>query len=87
MVLISSKNAPETLSKEFLSNKKFYVTFKQGCSYRRSIDLFLSFNKLPTANILEIGSLDGIVSCVSLDIGLAVLHFKVYSKQFILDMK
>lgn len=79
LVLISSKNAPENLSKEFISNKKF-IAFKQGCSYRRTIDLFLSFNKLPTANILEIGSLDGIVSCVSLDIGLAILPLN-YVKQ------
>lgn len=79
LVLISSKNVPIILSKEFLSNKNF-IAFKQGCSYRRTIDLFLSFNRLPTTNILEIGSLDGIVSCVSLDIGLAILPLS-YVKQ------
>lgn len=30
----------------------------------------------PAANILEMGSLDGIVSCVSLDIGIAILPLK-----------
>lgn len=72
LVLISSKNTTSNLSKEFLNNKKF-IAFKQGCSYRKAIDKFLSFNNLPATNIIEMGSLDGIVSCVSLDVGLAIL--------------
>lgn len=79
LVLIVPKSAPEVLSEEFLNNKKF-IAFKQGCSYRRSIELFLSYKGLPAANILEIGSLDGIISCVSLDLGLAILPFN-YVKQ------
>lgn len=72
LVLISSKKAPPQLSKEYLLQKKF-ITFKQGCSYRKAIDLFLSSWHLPAVNIIEMGSLDGIVSCVSLDVGLAIL--------------
>ena len=72
LVLISSKKAPPQLSKEYLLQKKF-IAFKQGCSYRKAIDLFLSSWQLPAVNIIEMGSLDGIVSCVSLDVGLAIL--------------
>lgn len=72
LVLISSKKAPPQLSKEYLLQKKF-IAFKQGCSYRKAIDLFLSSWHLPAVNIIEMGSLDGIVSCVSLDVGLAIL--------------
>lgn len=72
LVLISSKKAPPQLSKEYLLQKKF-IAFKQGCSYRKAIDLFLSSYHLPAVNIIEMGSLDGIVSCVSLDVGLAIL--------------
>lgn len=72
LVLISSKKAPQQLSKEYLVQQKF-IAFKQGCSYRKAIDSFLSSFQLPAANIIEMGSLDGIVSCVSLDVGLAIL--------------
>ncbi|MCU4576909.1 LysR family transcriptional regulator [Acinetobacter courvalinii] len=72
LVLISSKKALPQLSKEYLLQKKF-IAFKQGCSYRKAIDLFLSSYHLPAVNIIEMGSLDGIVSCVSLDVGLAIL--------------
>jgi DNA-binding transcriptional LysR family regulator len=72
LVLISSKKAPPQLSKEYLLQKKF-IAFKQGCSYRKAIDLFLSSWHLPAVNIIEMGSLDGIVSCVTLDVGLAIL--------------
>ncbi|MGN5764329.1 LysR family transcriptional regulator [Acinetobacter calcoaceticus] len=72
LVLISSKKAPQQLSKQDLLQKKF-IAFKQGCTYRKAIDSFLSSYHLPAANIIEMGSLDGIVSCVSLDVGLAIL--------------
>lgn len=79
LVLISSKNTPDILSKNLLNKKKF-IAFKQGCSYRKSIDLFLYFNSLPATSILEMGSLDAIISCVSLDVGVAILPIS-YVKQ------
>ncbi|EPG37969.1 LysR family transcriptional regulator [Acinetobacter colistiniresistens] len=72
LVLISSKHAPAQLANEYLIQKKF-IAFKQGCSYRKAIDQFLSAHHLPAANVIEMGSLDGIISCVSLDVGLAIL--------------
>ncbi|NNP70222.1 LysR family transcriptional regulator [Acinetobacter sp. Ac_5812] len=72
LVLISSKHAPAQLTNEYLIQKKF-IAFKQGCSYRKAIDQFLSAHHLPAANVIEMGSLDGITSCVSLDVGLAIL--------------
>ena len=75
LVLITARQAPTLLTSEYLSHKKF-ISFKQGCSYRKTIDHYLSSNKLPATNILEMGSLDGIVSCVSLDVGVAILPLK-----------
>ncbi len=72
LVLISSKHVPERLTNDDLIQKKF-IAFKQGCSYRKAIDQFLSSHHLPAANVIEMGSLDGIISCVSLDVGLAIL--------------
>lgn len=81
MVLISTKNAPQILSNEYLSQKKF-IAFKQGCSYRASIELFLSLRHLPSSNIMEMGSLDAIVSCVSLDLGLAILPLSYLQQSY-----
>ncbi|USA48315.1 LysR family transcriptional regulator [Acinetobacter sp. C26M] len=72
LVLISSQHVPERLTNDDLIQKKF-IAFKQGCSYRKAIDQFLSAHHLPAANVIEMGSLDGIISCVSLDVGLAIL--------------
>lgn len=81
LVLISAKNSPNPLSAEYLSHKKF-ISFKQGCSYRKVIDHYLSIQQLPAANILEMGSLDGIVSCVSLDVGIAILPLKYVQQSY-----
>lgn len=75
LVLISALQAPTQLPNEYLSHKKF-ISFKQGCSYRKVIDHYLSSRHLPATNILEMGSLDGIMSCVSLDVGVAILPLK-----------
>lgn len=72
LVLISPRTAPDQLLAEFYIDKKF-IAFRQGCSYRKSIDLFLDYYQLPAVNILEMGSLEGIISCVSLGMGLALL--------------
>ena len=66
---------------QYLSHKKF-ISFKQGCSYRKVIDHYLSIQQLPAANILEMGSLDGIVSCVSLDVGIAILPLKYVQQSY-----
>lgn len=75
LVLISAQQASTELTNSDLSHKKF-ISFKQGCSYRKVIDQFLSSRDLPATNILEMGSLDGIMSCVSLDVGVAILPLK-----------
>lgn len=81
LVLISAKKMEENLSKKVLSQKKF-IAFKQGCSYRKAIDLFLNAYGLPATQILEMGSLDGIVSCVSLDMGVAILPLSYVEQSY-----
>lgn len=72
LVLISSLQYTNQLSKQDIMMHKF-IAFKQGCSYRKVIDIFLDHHQLPATHILEMGSLDAIVSCVSLNLGFAIL--------------
>lgn len=81
LVLITARNAPQQLSTTYLSHQKF-IAFKQGCSYRKAIDLFLSSHHLAATNILEMGSLDGIVSCVSLGVGVAILPLSYIQQSY-----
>ncbi len=53
--------------------KTRFIAFRQGCSYRHAIELFLNDHSVPPSQIMEMGSLDGIVSCVELGVGFALL--------------
>lgn len=81
LVLVSSKQITQALTPQILSSKKF-IAFKQGCSYRKSIDSLLDFYQLPPTHILEMGSLDAMMSCVSLDLGIALLPISYVQQSF-----
>lgn len=72
LILVAEKNLDVQLSAENLMQYRF-ISFRQGCFYRRRIEMFLQSFNLPASQILEMGSLDGIVGCVSLGMGLAIL--------------
>lgn len=72
LILVAAKNLDVQLSPDSLVQYRF-ISFRQGCFYRRRIETFLQSFDLPASQILEMGSLDGIVGCVSLGMGLAIL--------------
>lgn len=72
LVLVTGLNHTNELSSSWLRKQNF-IAFKQGCTYRKSIDLLISELKLPAVKITEMGSLDAIMSCVSLNMGVALL--------------
>lgn len=72
LVLVAAKHLHVQLNAESLLQHRF-ISFRQGCFYRRRIEMFLLSFDLPASVILEMGSLDGIVGCVSLGMGLAIL--------------
>ena len=72
LVVVTSKNTIQPLTATTLQQQKF-LAFRQGCSYRRVIDLFLQSRQLAVCHIIEMGSLDGIMSCVSMNMGMAIL--------------
>lgn len=72
LVLVAAKQLQVKLNAQDLHQYRF-IAFRQGCSYRHSIDVFLERYALPASLIVEMGSLDGIMGCVSLGMGLALL--------------
>lgn len=72
LVLVSSKQSQLEPNAKSLHNSRF-IAFKQGCSYRRVIELFLQSHHVPATQIIEMGSLDGIINCVLLSMGCAIL--------------
>ena len=72
MLLVSAKKMNLQMDASFLENIRF-IAFKHGCSYRRVIEVFLQGYQLPASQVIEMGSLDGIMNCVALGMGAAIL--------------
>jgi LysR family transcriptional regulator, cell division regulator len=51
--------------------------FRVGCSYRQKLERFLSERGLSLVNQLEMGTLEGILGCVSADLGITMMPFSV----------
>jgi DNA-binding transcriptional LysR family regulator len=49
------------------------LVFRTGCSYRQRLEQILTEMGWPSAARLEFGTLDGIIGCVSADMGLTLL--------------
>jgi DNA-binding transcriptional LysR family regulator len=49
------------------------LVFRAGCSYRQRLEQILSDFGWPSATRLEFGTLDGIIGCVSADMGVTLL--------------
>ncbi|AOA58399.1 LysR family transcriptional regulator [Acinetobacter larvae] len=72
LVLVMAKHIELELCADQLMQHQFIV-FRQGCSYRHSIENLLAYYNLPSSLMVEMGSLDGIMGCVSLGMGLSIL--------------
>src|SRR5262245_551885 len=49
------------------------LVFRTGCSYRQRLEQLMSEFGWPSATRLEFGTLDGIIGCVSADMGVTLL--------------
>ena len=79
LVLIAAKHERLEISQKALQQQRF-IAFRQGCSYRRMIEVLLQKQGVPASAIVEMGSLDGIMGCVSLGMGVSLLP-EAYIKQ------
>ncbi|WP_018718818.1 LysR substrate-binding domain-containing protein [Arhodomonas aquaeolei] len=50
-----------------------FMAFRQGCSYRQRIELFLAGEGVPAARIFEFGTVDAMLGCVAAGMGFAML--------------
>jgi len=55
---------------------KMFV-FRVGCSYRQKLERFLAVRGLTLVNQLEMGTLEGIIGCVSAGLGITMMPFSV----------
>lgn len=79
LVLIAARHERIVMSPKDLQQLRF-IAFRQGCSYRRMIEVFLQKQGVPASAMVEMGSLDGIMGCVSLGMGVSILP-EAYVKQ------
>jgi DNA-binding transcriptional LysR family regulator len=59
---------------------KMFV-FRVGCSYRQKLERFLAGRGLKLVNQLEMGTLEGIIGCVSVGLGITMMPFSVVERQ------
>ncbi|MFT6266442.1 MAG: DNA-binding transcriptional LysR family regulator [Oleiphilaceae bacterium] len=72
LVLVGAKPLTQLPSSEQLLETAF-LAFRQGCSYRQRIELFLSSLGVTATRIFEFGSVDGILGCVSAGMGYTLM--------------
>ncbi|MFT6915592.1 MAG: DNA-binding transcriptional LysR family regulator [Motiliproteus sp.] len=72
LVLIGPKPFTQLPTPEQLLETAF-LAFRQGCSYRQRIELFLSSCGVSATRIFEYGSVDGILGCVAAGMGYALM--------------
>ena len=77
LVLVSSpeyESIPSALAEGKIP--KVFV-FRVGCSYRQKLERFLAGRGLTLVNQLEMGTLEGIIGCVSAGLGITMMPFSV----------
>lgn len=77
LVLVSSpehKSVPAALQQGKVP--KMFV-FRVGCSYRQKLERFLEGRGLSLVNQLEMGTLEGIIGCVSAGLGITMMPLSV----------
>jgi DNA-binding transcriptional LysR family regulator len=57
------------------------LVFRTGCSYRESLEQWFRTERVIPKKIMEFGTLDGIIGCVSAGLGISMLPLSVVAKQ------
>lgn len=72
LVLVGPKPFTQFPSSEQLLETTF-ISFRQGCSYRQRMELFLSSLGVTATRVFEFGSVDGILGCVAAGMGYSLM--------------
>ena len=72
LVLVSAAPLAHVPSAEVLLDSTFLV-FRQGCSYRQRVELWMSEQNVQAVRMSEFGSLDALLGCVAAGMGYALL--------------
>lgn len=75
LVLVTAARwkTPQTLLAAKRTKGISILVFRTGCSYRQRLEQILAEMGWPCASRLELGTLDGIIGCVSADMGVTLL--------------
>lgn len=72
LVLVSD-DAVEAASAADHLRERTLIAFRETCSYRRQMDAYLAAHGMTPRRILEFGTLDGMLGCVSAGMGATIL--------------
>ena len=78
LVLISKEKS--FVNKTLDLKKSTLLVFRRGCSYRKKLEEWLYAEKLVPKKIMEFGSLEAIIGCVSAGLGISLLPKSVITR-------
>lgn len=79
LVLITDKDHPPISSVKDVQTRTLLV-FHKGCAYREKFEQWLHQEKMIPNKIMEFGTVDGIIGCVSAGLGISLLPYSVIAK-------
>jgi DNA-binding transcriptional LysR family regulator len=82
LVLITDTAHPPISSIEDIQTRTLLV-FHTGCAYREKFEQWLHQEKMIPNKIMEFGTLDGIIGCVSAGLGISMLPYSVIAKYIV----
>lgn len=80
LVLVTDTNHPSISCINDLQTKTLLV-FRKGCSYRERLEQWFHQEKVMPKKIMEFGTLDAIIGCVSAGLGISMVPLSVVQKQ------
>lgn len=72
LVLISSREDVSAHNWNNLSQCTL-VVFREGCSYRKQLERWLGHSGIQPRNVIELGTVDGILGCVAAGLGISLV--------------
>jgi DNA-binding transcriptional LysR family regulator len=79
LVLVTDLSHKSLSSLKEIQNRTILV-FRSGCSYRAKFEEWLHYEGIIPEKMMEMGTLDGIIGCVSAGLGLSLLPRSVVAK-------
>lgn len=79
LVLVTDRSHQSLSSLKEIKNRTILV-FRNGCSYRARFEDWLQHEGIVPEKIMEFGTLDGIIGCVSAGLGISLLPRSVVDK-------